>query len=146
MSDIAVLDKILDLRTQEKNEALLNKKLATEQFEQVAQELYVRLKTREDAETILNTYIQSEAVITKIRDQIVYIDGLNNKINALQEQVNIARKKMEEKQAIVTNKYIEVKKIEKMIEKRKLEEKAKEAQSEMKLMDEISLNQYMRAK
>lgn len=146
MSDLAVLDKILDLRTQEKNEALVEKKLATDQFEQVAQELYVRLKKREDAETILNTYIQTEAIITKIRDQMIYINGLNNNINALQEKVNVAREKMEQKQAIVTSKHIEVKKIEKMIEKRKLEAKSKEAHSEMKLMDEISLNQYMRAK
>jgi flagellar export protein FliJ len=102
------------------------------------------LKTKEEAESKLNEYVKSE-VIAKIREQTLYIDMLKRQINALEREVQIARKNMEKKRQIVTEKHVELKKIEKMIEKRKEQEKNLSAQLEMKQMDEISLNRFIRA-
>lgn len=145
MYDTTALLKILDVRQQEKNEALVAHKIAIDQFEKVATQLYEQLKTKEHAQEVLNRYVQSE-IIKKIREQTLYIDMLNQKINQLQREVQIARQNMEEKQQIVTEKHIEVKKIEKMIEKREQVKKVHEAREEMKHMDEISIQQYTRTK
>lgn len=145
MYDTTALLKILDVRQQEKNEALVAHKIAIDQFEKVATQLYEQLKTKEHAQEVLNRYVQSE-IIKKIREQTLYIDMLNQKINQLQREVQIARQNMEEKQQIVTEKHIEVKKIEKMIEKREQAKKVHEAREEMKHMDEISIQQYTRTK
>lgn len=138
------LEKILQLRNEEKNRALLEQKKAIDHFETVAKKLYTQLKTKEDAESKLNDYVKSE-VIQKIREQTLYIDLLNRQINMLQKEVQIARENMERKQMIVTEKHVELKKIEKMLEKRKEREAQERALIEMKQMDEISLNRFIRA-
>lgn len=145
MSNTIALKKILDLRNEEKNKALLEQKKAVDQFEKVAKQLYTQLKTKETAEsTLIQMYERSE-IILKIREQTIYIDALKNKINELQKEVQIARNDMEEKQHIVTEKHVELKKVETMIEKREQKAKEEAALAEMKQMDEISLNQYIRA-
>lgn len=144
MSNTTALQKILQLRMEDKNRALLEQKKAMEHFEDVAQKLYNILKTKEKAESKLNEYVKSE-IIAKIREQTLYIDLLQKQINSLQREVQLARDNMEHKRQIVTEKHVELKKIEKMIELRK-ERKKKEAQLlEMKQMDEISLNRFIRA-
>lgn len=144
MGNTAALYKILDLRNEEKNEALLEQKRAVDQFEKVAKQLYAQLKTKEEAETKLNVYMKSEFII-KIREQTVYIESLKQKINELQREVQIARANMERKQQVVTEKHVELKKIEKMIEKRIQQKKENARIAEMKQMDEISLNRFIRA-
>lgn len=144
MSNTAALYKILDLRNEEKNEALLEQKRAVDQFEKVAKQLYTQLKTKEEAETKLNVYMKSEFII-KIREQTVYIESLKQKINELQREVQIARANMERKQQVVTEKHVELKKIEKMLEKRIQQKKENARIAEMKQMDEISLNRFIRA-
>lgn len=144
MSNTATLQKILQLRNEEKNRALLEQKKAMDHFEEVAKKLYTQLKTKENAESKLNEYVKSE-VIAKIREQTLYIDLLNRQINTLQREVQIARENMEQKRQIVTEKHVELKKIEKMIEKRMDQAKKEAALLEMKQMDEISLNRFIRA-
>ncbi|HZW68183.1 MAG TPA: flagellar export protein FliJ [Pseudogracilibacillus sp.] len=145
MSNIIALRKILDLRNDEKNQALLEQKEAVDQFEKVAKQLYTELKTKETAESTLDDMYKDSGIIFKIREQTLYIDSLNRQIALLQKEVQEARNKMEEKQTIVTEKHVELKKVEKMIEKREEQAKAELALAEMKQMDEISLTQYIRA-
>lgn len=145
MSNTIALKKILDLRNEEKNKALLEQKEAVDQFEKVAKQLYTQLKTKETAESTLNNMYERSEIILKIREQTIYIDALKNKINELQKEVQIARNDMEKKQHIVTEKHVELKKVETMIEKREQKAKEEAALAEMKQMDEISLNQYIRA-
>lgn len=145
MSNTVALKKILDLRNEEKNRALLEQREAVDQFEKVAKQLYTQLKTKETAESTLNKMYRRSEVIFKIREQTLYINALQEKINVLQKEVQIARNEMEKKQNIVTEKHVELKKIEKMIEKREEKAKKEAALAEMKQMDEISLNQYIRA-
>lgn len=145
MSNTIALKKILDLRNEEKNKALLEQKEAIDQFEKVAKQLYTQLKTKETAESTLKKMYERSEIILKIREQTIYIDAVQNRINELQKQVQIARNDMERKQHIVTEKHVELKKVEKMIEKREEKAKKEAALLEMKQMDEISLNQYIRA-
>ncbi len=145
MSSIVALEKIHDLRNEEKNHALLEQKEATDHFEQVAKELYIELKTKEEAEAKLQKMYQSSEVIFKIREQTLYIDALQRKILKLQQEVQRARQRMEEKRHLVTEKHVELKKIETMIDRRKEEKRLAEKKEEAKQMDEISLNRYIRA-
>src|SRR5699024_868048 len=118
MSNIVALRKILDLRIDEKNKALLEQKEAVDQFEKVAKQLYNELKTKETAESTLDKMYKQSEIIFKIREQTIYIDSLNRQIATLQKAVQEARNNMEQKQSIVTEKHVELKKVEKMIEKR----------------------------
>lgn len=145
MSSIPALKKILDLRSEEKNQALLEQKEAIDQFEKVAKQLYRQLKAKEKAESNLYEMHEGSLVISQIREQTNYIEALNKKINLLEKEVQKARFNMEAKQDKVTEKHVEFKKIEKMIENR--EEKLKEQVKKEALaeLDEISLNRYIRA-
>lgn len=145
MSNIVALKKILDLRNEEKNKALLEQKKAVDAFEQVATQLYEKLKAKENAESTLHTMYEKSEVMMKIREQTIYIDALYKKIDELQEKVQRARNHMQKKQNVVTERHVELKKIEKMIEKREEEAKEEAAIAEMKQMDEISLSRYIRA-
>lgn len=145
MSNTFALRKILDLRNEEKNSALLEQKEAVDQFEKIAKQLYTQLKTKEIAESTLNNMYEQSEIIMKIREQTIYIDSLNDKINKLQQEVQIARNHMKNKQHVVTERHVELKKIEKMIEKREEQAKKEIAITEMRQLDEISLNRYIRA-
>lgn len=142
MSDTAVLTKILNVREQEKKDAQLEQINARNYFEKVATELYQQLKTKEQAEVTLESYMQESSAINKIKEQSFYIQALNQKIISLQQRVQQARKEMENKQEILTEAHVEVKKIEKMIEQREKEFFAQEQKIEMALMDEISIRQF----
>jgi len=144
LNDTATLYKILHVRKDEKNRALIEQQRAVDQFELVANQLYEQLKVKEQAEMTLHKYIQSE-VIMKIQEQTVYIDSLKTKINELQREVQIARDHMEQRRSIVTEKHVELKKIEKLIERKEKHAKKIAAKLESKQMDEISLNQFFRA-
>lgn len=145
MSNIVALRKILDLRNEEKNNALLEQKEAVDYFEKVAEQLYIKLKTKEDAESRLQQMYKGSEVIFKIREQTLYIESLQQKINTLQREVQLARQRMEEKRHLVTEKHVELKKIETMIEKREEALRKEEEKEETRQMDEISLNRYIRA-
>lgn len=145
MNNTVTLRKIFDLRNEEKNKALLEQKQAVDQFEKVAQQLYIKLKMKENAEANLTKMYAQSSILLKIREQTVFIDALNQKINALQKEVQVARHDMEEKQFAVTEKHVELKKVEKMIEKREERAKKEAEMAELKLMDDMSLNRYIRA-
>src|SRR5690625_7420065 len=94
---------------------------AVEHFEEVATKLYDLLKRKEDAEQSLNHYMQSKAQIEKLREQSSFINSLINQIEHMKKKVQSARHLMEKKQNILTEAHIEMRKIEKLIEKRTLE-------------------------
>src|SRR5690606_14824968 len=143
MAQPIVLEKILNIREQEKNEAQIKNNKATDYFEKVAKNLYYALKKKEQAEEGLHKCMQGKATITKIKEQSLYIDALNKKITTLQDQVQLARHEMEVTQAKLTNAHVEVKKVEKMIEKRKSDQLELEQNMEKIEMDEISIRQFM---
>lgn len=142
MSNPAVLHKILSIREQEKNDAQIEQISARKYFEKVATQLYNTLKTKEEAEETLQNYMKRKAAIEKIKEQSIYIDSLNKSIVSLQAKVQQARQEMEYKQQVLTEAHIEMKKIEKMIERREKEQKELNDKLQMNLMDEISIRQF----
>lgn len=142
MSNPAVLHKILTIREQEKNDAQKEQISARKYFEKVATQLYNALKTKEEAEQTLENYMKTKAAIDKIKEQSQYIDLLNKNIITLQAKVEQARQEMEFKQKVLTEAHIEMKKIEKMIERREKEQKELNEKLQMNLMDEISIRQF----
>lgn len=142
MSDITVLNKVLGVREREKQKAQKEQIQAENEFTKIATQLYELLKSKEQAEARLQDGLSEASSIADMKNMSLYIQTLINKIPSLQEKVQEARKKMEEKQAKLTQAHIEVKKIEKMIENRKSDLKLAEARKEKMLMDEISIRQY----
>ncbi len=142
MVQTAVLNKILHVREQEKQNAHMEQLKAVDYFEKVAKKLYQLLKTKEQAEQGLEKYMKTEVTITIIKEQSLYIDTLTKKIIALQQQVQQAREEMEIKQLKLTEAYVEVKKVEKMIEKREQVKIELDKKLELIEMDEISIRQY----
>jgi len=142
MANPVVLHKILSVREQEKKTAQMEQITAQNYFEKVATQLYHVLKTKEEAEQTLQSYMKTKAAIERIKEQSLYIDSLNKNIMKLQGQVQKARQEKEKKQQILTEAHIEMKKIEKMIERRAKEQKEQEEKLQMNLMDEISIQQF----
>lgn len=137
-----VLDKILDVREGEKQTAQKEQLEARNEFEKVATELYELLKSKELAEQKLLKILTESSSVAEMKNMSLYIQTLVQKIPMLQKEFQLARKKMEEKQGDLTEAHVEVKKIEKMIEHRKLAYKLEEERAEKMLMDEISIRQY----
>lgn len=146
MSNVLTFKKILKVLEQEKKEAQLVYQVARNKFEEVAQQLYEQLKAKENAEVDFKAYIQTEASIIKVKDQANYIENIKSRIIFLQNNVNNARVKMEEKQVVLTEAHVEVKKIESVIDKREAEQIQLEKKLEIMSLDEISIRQYIDAK
>lgn len=142
MSNPAVLHKILSIREQAKKDAQMEQITAQNYFEKVATQLYNLLKTKEKAEETLRANMGTTLAIEKIKEQSTYIDTLNKHIIQLEKQVQKARREMELKQKVLTEAHIEMKKIEKIIERRTEEQKQFEKKQQMNLMDEISIQQF----
>lgn len=143
MSQTVSLTKVLNVRENEKKvaqKAFLN---AQDTFEKVATKLYHVLKKKEMAEASYDDFIQTRTPIERIKEQILYIEKLNEEINMLQKEVQLARSQMETRQQDLTDAYIEVKKFESIIDKRQQQEKAAMARMDKAFMDEISINQYL---
>lgn len=146
MSQTTTLTKVLHIREREKDHAQKAYNQSIEMFEEVATKLYTLLKKKEDAEESYENYIQSTVQIEKIVEQMAYIESLNHQIVALQQQVNQARDEMEAKQQTLTDSHIEVKKFEKLIENRKLQQQKDRLKQEQASMDEISVQQFLSQK
>lgn len=143
MSQTVSLTKVLNVRENEKKAAQKAFLTSQETFEQVATKLYHVLKKKEMAEASYDEFIQTATPIERIKEQIHYIEKLNAEINLLQREVQFARSQMEKKQDALTDAYIEVKKFESIIEKRKQQEAEQITRAEKMFIDEISINQYI---
>src|SRR5690625_5199038 len=146
VSQLLSLEKILDIRDYEKQAAQVKHHQSVEASEKVALKLYQLLKKKESAEEQLQTTLQSSMTVTELQEQSRYIEQLTNEIVAFQETVDEARQLMNIYKEDLTDKHIEFKKIEKIIQHRYAELKADEQKAENNLMDEISIQQYMSQK
>lgn len=143
MAETLVLSKILSVRESEKKDAERAYHSAMKQFEEIAKQLYHLLKKKEDAEVSYENYLHQTTSIDMIKEQITYIENLNNRIMKLQSEIQEARTHMESKQVRLTDAYIEVKKFEKMIEGRRQTQAESLKKEERAMMDEISIQQYL---
>lgn len=143
MSFKTKLDKILSIKEKEKDEVISEYNDSVKSFESVANKLYELLKQKEELAEFLTEKVLTGFHVQQIQQYQRYILKLDKTINDKQGEVSQAREVMNNKEEKMIEKNIEVKKYEKIKEKKiealKLFEKAEES----KLMDEISIQQYM---
>lgn len=137
------LSKVLNVREKEKTDAQKAYNQAIESFEEVATHLYQLLKKKEKAEETYEESMHETTSIEIIRQQMDYIEVLSKKIMNLQREVQRAREEMDVKHGKLKHAHVEVKKFERIIEKRiQTKEEIMRKQEEL-TMDEISIQQYL---
>ena len=136
-------EKILTIREREKEEAGSAYNQSVKRFEEAAENLFELLKRKEDLESYQASRLTTGLSVQEIRHNQQFISNLSRTIEHSQKVVQNARSSMSFYQEKLLEKNLEVKKFVKIKEKDHsnylLVEKAEEA----KLMDEISLQQYM---
>ncbi|MFD1037986.1 flagellar export protein FliJ [Virgibacillus byunsanensis] len=146
MAETMALSKILHIRENEKKNAQRVYHQSIEFFENIATQLYNLLKKKEAAEDSYELYLKETTPIDKIKEQVIYIELLNNQIMSLQNDVQKARTDMENNQEKLTSAFVEVKKFEKIIEYRHKEKEEMIKKNDNALMDETSIQQYLSQK
>lgn len=144
MSFRFTLQKVLDVKEHEKNEAQAAYKQALENFEQTAMKLYQLLKRKEDLLEAYEKAIQDGVSIAKIQHTQETLSFLQKKIDRMQIETQRARALMNEKQRLLKNSYIDVKKYEKMKERKLENYMLEQREIENKFLDEVSVQQYIK--
>ncbi|HZG61091.1 MAG TPA: flagellar export protein FliJ [Anoxybacillus sp.] len=137
------LEKILSIKENEKDKALREYNEAVKRFEEVAKKLYHFLKQKEDYEEMHQQKLQAGLPIQEIRYFQQFITNLERTISHYQQLVAQARQQMQLKQLKLAELNIEVKKYEKMKEKYFQTFLQTMQAEENKLMDEISIQQFV---
>ncbi|MCP8616521.1 flagellar export protein FliJ [Salirhabdus salicampi] len=144
MDKIEVLEKLHSVHETEKDTAHKIYQDALEQFEMVATNLYSLLKEKEEWEEKVDNQIQHAIPINELLTYQHYVKQLEEKIAKLQKDVQYARQDMQIKQQSLTDKYVEMKKYELMIENKVSKKKQLEQTAENQQIDEISVQQFIR--
>ncbi len=143
MANVATFYKLLDLKETEKNLAQKDYQDAVDQFEEVATQLYHLLKQKEDAEAKYSQALQSPTNVETLHLNQQYISRLEKRIEELQPDVKQKRGEMEQKQEDLSSAHVEMKKYEKIIERKEESYRVTEIEHEKKEMDEISMQQFI---
>lgn len=136
-------EKLLSIKENEKDIVIGEYNDAVQKFEKAATKLYELLKQKEDLIEQQGKQLKFGLHIGQILDLQRFLPLLDKSIGEWQLQVAKARKFMELKQQHLLEKNIEVKKFEIMKEKSRDAYSLLEKAEENKLMDEISIQQYM---
>lgn len=136
-------DKILSLKSREKDEAQVVYQDSVKKFEEAADRLYHLLKKKEDLESYQSGRLVSGLPVQEIRHHQQFIGNLEKSIEHYQKVVMNARNIMNFQQMQLMEKNVEVKKYEKIKEKDHHQFLAEEKYAESRMMDEISIQQYM---
>lgn len=136
-------EKILTIKTREKDEAFNVYNQAVKRFEEAATKLYETLKKKEDLESYQNSRLVNGLPVQEIRHHQQFIHNLEKTINYYQKLVINARNHMNFYQEKLMEKNIEVKKYEKMKEKDLTNFTENMKHLEGKQMDDISIQHFM---
>ncbi|WP_226643904.1 flagellar export protein FliJ [Mesobacillus subterraneus] len=136
-------DKILSLKTREVDEAQVVYQDSVKKFEEAADRLYHLLKKKEDLESFQSDRLLDGLPVQEIRHHQQFIGNLEKSIDHYQKVVMNARNIMNFQQVKLMEKNQEVKKYEKIKEKDQLQFLAAEKYAENRMMDEVSIQQYM---
>lgn len=131
-------EKILSIRTREKEEAMSTYQNAVKKFEEVAEKLYQLLKKKEEVEEDQLEKIQKGLSVQEIRLLQQYLSNLQKEIDYYQQLVIRARNKMNYERERLIEKNIEVKKFEKIKEKEYQLFLEIQKNEQAKFLDEIS--------
>lgn len=135
--------KILSIKETEKQRAQEAYQLTVKQFEEVAEKLYHYLKQKEDLESLQLKKLSVGLNVTEIQHHQTFISNLEKTIAHFQQLVALARQKMLGQEQQLLEKNIEVKKYEKLKENEWFHYQATLSAADSRLMDEISIQQYM---
>ncbi|MBT2756014.1 flagellar export protein FliJ [Mesobacillus foraminis] len=136
-------EKIMSLRTREKDEAQSVYQDAVRKFEEAADHLYQLLKKKEVLESHQSEKLSKGLAVSEIRHHQQFIGNLEKTIDYYQKMVINARNRMNYQHSQLMEKNIEVKKYQKIKEKDYLDYLTIEKEEENKVMDEISIQQFM---
>ncbi|GAM15606.1 flagellar export protein FliJ [Mesobacillus selenatarsenatis] len=136
-------DKILSLKSREVDEAQVVYQDSVKKFEEAADRLYHLLKKKEDLEGFQSDRLLDGLPVQEIRHHQQFIGNLEKSIAHYQKVVMNARNIMNYQQVQLMEKNQEVKKYEKIKEKDHLQFLADEKYAESRMMDEVSIQQYM---
>jgi flagellar protein FliJ len=136
-------EKLLSIKESEKEKALSEYNEAVQRFEEVAEKLYSFLKQKEDYEELHKEKLQTGLSVQEIRHFQQFITNLERTISHYQLLVMQARQQLQQKQMKLFDLNMEVKKYEKMKEKYFQAFLQTIRAEENKLMDEISIQQFV---
>lgn len=137
------LNKLLLIKENEKDKVIGEYNDAVQTFEEVGNNLYKLLKQKEEIEAQYDLQMQYGLDVQRLQQLKRYLLQLEKSIKDKQHEVAKARQHMNVKEKLLLDKNIEVKKYEKMKEKAQVAFYQYEKSVETKLMDEISIQQYM---
>lgn len=143
MSFQFTLQKILEVRENEKLKAEKEFTQATKQFEEVATKLYELLKKKEEYESHYNSQILTGIHVFQIQQSYSILDQLQKQIDQVQHYTQQARANMNKKEENLVEKSIELKKYEKMKQIKYGQFLEETKRQENLLMDEISVQQFV---
>ncbi|MFK3938697.1 flagellar export protein FliJ [Alkalihalobacillus sp. NPDC078783] len=138
------LQKLMDLKEREKEEAENIYSSAVKTFEEVATELYHLLKRKEALEEDARTKLSSLVSVLDIQSIQASMLFLQEAIVKQQKRTQLARAQMEEKHQLLLDASFEHKKHEKIREKKRMQFVVEESRLEQLSMDEISVQRFVR--
>ena len=110
-------EKILTVREKEKADAQAKYGEAVNKFEEIANKLYKLLKEKEELLQYQQEKMLEGLSVIELRQHQVFLGNVEKTIAHCQQQVIVARQRMEAYQAVLIERNIEVKKYEKIKEK-----------------------------
>lgn len=143
MSFIYKFQKILTIRETEKEKAREAYQISVENFEEVAEKLYHFLRQKEELEETQLEKVSFGLSVQELRHYQQFIFNLEKTISHFQSLVVSARQNMVNHEETLIEKNIEVKKYEKIKEKEHSLFLELVNLNENKLMDDISIQQFM---
>ncbi|ENH98238.1 flagellar protein [Gracilibacillus halophilus YIM-C55.5] len=146
MADVQSLEKMKMIRNQDKQQAQFVYQQKVDEFETLANQLVDLLRKKEVMEAKYNECLSNQQSIQTIHSYHNYLQHLTPTIMELQQRVNRARDNMRQAQEKLTEQHIEEKKMEKLIDRKRSRQYELDKKSDMKLMDDISLQQYLKSK
>lgn len=143
MNTIDGLAKVLTVKERDKETAEFQYRESVEHFEKHAQRLYDLLKKKEAMETKYASSMSNKINVDDLRYLGNYLQAITPTIIREQARVEKARIAMNQRLSNLTEHHIEVKKVEKLMERKEWERKKAEEKKQQLFLDEISLRQYI---
>ncbi|KGX88447.1 flagellar export protein FliJ [Pontibacillus litoralis] len=143
MASISTFHKILHVKETDKHMAQKQYQQSVQEFEKIAMDMYELLKKKEKAETSYHNQLQHPTHVTDLHASSQYIEQLERKIASLQPSFQHARANMDHKQEHLTEAHVEMKKFEKLIDRKQHHMQLYQQELERKQMDEISVQQFL---
>lgn len=133
------LERILKVADSEKKNLEAQYQSLYDHLENIAQDLVQLLGQKKDAQIRLQNKMKKAITIDSMKLQLSDADQMDQLIARRTMQYEKLKQQLEQMQAILLEKSIEVKKYEKMKEKQRQNYRTEQRKSEMKQMDEIAV-------